>query len=202
VRGINRFLTNRRYNFLSPGSERACRRNPMKLISRRDHERLLAKGRERHALINRNHSLFYASVLPVVTPTAPVFFPIVLLLSPDKSGLWLLSDIDALNHDRAYGLRYAAGSLPEIGYFSLSELEGLRGARRQRARQIRGFRPNKTLTAYASELWTNGCISPLKQPAATLRMPEASFQSSSRSEDREHRRAGYSPKIVRQSPKT
>ena len=146
----------------------------MKLIRRRDRERLIKKGKVRHSFTTRNDSLFYGSVLPIVPATAPVLFPIVLLRSPDESALWLLSDIHALNHDRAFGLRHAAGGIPEIGYFSIAELEGLRGAHGGRVRQVRGFRPNKTLTAYAAELWANGRINPLNSRATEAHTPQAS----------------------------
>jgi DUF2958 family protein len=136
----------------------------MKLISRRDRERLIEKGRRRQALANRNNRYD-----PNLKITDPHFLPTVLLYMPQDRGLWLLTDIHPHNHDRAYGLRYLPGGIPEIGYFSLSEL----AATHRGVRRVRAFRPNKSLLRYASELWTTGLISPqnirvMKQTTAVI----------------------------------
>ena len=100
---VNHFLTGYLYSLLLRKTE-AC----MKLISRRDRERLIEKGRERRSLSTRDKSLPYSLGSPRISPGDSVFLPVVLLRSPDKSTLWLLTDIHEFNHDRAYGLRYTA----------------------------------------------------------------------------------------------
>jgi hypothetical protein len=52
----------------------------MKLISRR-------------ALSTRNKALPGSCGNPVISPGDPAFYPIVLLRSPDKSTIWLLTDL-------------------------------------------------------------------------------------------------------------
>jgi Protein of unknown function (DUF2958) len=123
----------------------------MKLLHRRDRERLIEKGRKRQQFACRDGRLD-----PLLTLTDPHLLPIVLLYMPAERSIWLLSDIHPQNHDRAYGLRYLSRGIPEIGYFRLSDLEAMR----QGIRRVRGFRPNKSLLGYASELWTKGRISP------------------------------------------
>lgn len=169
---VNHFLTGYLYSLLLRKTE-AC----MKLISRRDRERLIEKGRERRSLSTRDKSLPYSLGSPRISPGDSVFLPVVLLRSPDKSTLWLLTDIHEFNHDRAYGLRYTACGAPVISYFSLSELAAIRGKWRRRVVQVRGFRPNKSLRAYASELQANGCIAPQNLPALRGHAPQPLSQS-------------------------
>jgi hypothetical protein len=61
-------------------------------------------------------------------------------------------------------------AFPEIGYFSLSELKALR----RDIRRVRNFRPNKSLLGYASELWTNGLVSPHNIRVIKPRTPDIS----------------------------
>ena len=149
----------------------------MKLISRRDRERLLAKGRERRALSTRNKTLPGSCGNPVISPGDPAFYPVVLLRSPDKNTIWLLTDIHESDQDRVFGLKYAAGGAPAITYFSLAELTRVRGPWGRRVSRVRDFRPNKSLRAYASELQAKGCITPQNLPAFNRQASEPLAQS-------------------------
>jgi Protein of unknown function (DUF2958) len=98
----------------------------MKLLHRRDRERLIEKGRRRQYFAYRS-----GRGDPPLPLTDPHLLPTVLLYMPDQGGIWLLSDLHPQNHDRAYGLRYLSRGIPEIGYFSLSEITAThRGVRR------------------------------------------------------------------------
>ena len=68
------------------------------LFTAAQHARLVANGRER----GRDH------------------FPVVKLVHPDGAGVWLVTERDAPNGDRLFGL--ADLGTPELGYFRLSEL--------------------------------------------------------------------------------
>jgi Protein of unknown function (DUF2958) len=157
---LNYLLTNRRYPYS------LCQKGwSMKFLHRRDRERLIEKGRRRHHFAYRS-----GRGDPPLPLTDPHLLPTVLLYIPNQGGIWLLSDIHPQNHDRAYGLRYLSRGIPEIGYFSLSEIT----ATHRRVRRVRDFRPNKSLLGYASELWTKGLITPQNIRVTKPRTPELS----------------------------
>jgi hypothetical protein len=87
-----------------------------RLLSRRARKYLIAKGHEQHEHIRRRW--FRAQL----TYNDPCVSARVVLHRPDGGGVWLINDIHPENHDLAYGLRYLAEGMPELGYFRLSEL--------------------------------------------------------------------------------
>ena len=53
--------------------------------------------------------------------------PVVKLFTPDAGATWRLTEIDADDHDHAFGLCDLGLGMPEIGWVSLSELATVRG---------------------------------------------------------------------------
>jgi len=87
----------------------------MTLITQSQLDQLLANGKAQRAAIDNDQG-------------AIDFKPVVKLFTPDANCTWLLTDIDPLDPDRAFGLCDAGQGCPELGYVSLRELESLRGA--------------------------------------------------------------------------
>src|SRR5258708_29164949 len=91
-----------------PGAE------SMKLITNAQRKQLLANGHATERALSAGSSIDLD--------------PVVKLFTPDANCTWLLTDIDPLDPDRAFGLCDAGQGCPELGYVSLRELEALRGA--------------------------------------------------------------------------
>ncbi|WP_245525162.1 MULTISPECIES: DUF2958 domain-containing protein [unclassified Mesorhizobium] len=73
------------------------------------------------------------------------------LLTPDAGATWLLTEIDPEDPDLAFGLCDLGLGYPEIGSLSLSELAAVRGRLGLPVERDLCFRPDKPLSAYASE---------------------------------------------------
>ena len=65
------------------------------------------------------------------------FFPVVKLFTPDANATWLLTELDPVDEDCAFGLCDLGLGFPELGYASLNEIsllseyaEGARQAER------------------------------------------------------------------------
>jgi Protein of unknown function (DUF2958) len=56
--------------------------------------------------------------------------PVVKLFTPHSYGRWLLTEIDPVHTDRAYGLCDSGHGLPELGFVSLRDLENIHGPQR------------------------------------------------------------------------
>lgn len=82
-------------------------------------------------------------------PDDAVTLPIVRLFQPDGPGVWLVSEIDPDDQDRAYGLADHGVGAPELGDFSLGELAGLRGRLGLAVERDRSFRPRLHLDKLA-----------------------------------------------------
>ena len=104
----------------------------MKLFTQFQHAKLLANGR--------------ASQEKEVD-----HFPVVKLFTPDANATWLLSEIDPIDTDRAFGLCDLGLGSPELGYVSIAELTALRGTLGLPVERDLQFEPKQTLTAYALE---------------------------------------------------
>jgi hypothetical protein len=78
-------------------------------------------------------------------------YPVVKLFTPDASCTWLLTEVDPMDPDRAFGLDDLGQGFPELGYVSLREMEGLRGLLGLAVERDRHFSADKPLSAYAEE---------------------------------------------------
>jgi hypothetical protein len=116
----------------------------MKLITTEQQTQLLANGWLAR-LANRAGSAFDPQ-------------PVVKLISPGTCSRWLLTEIDPIDNDRAYGLCDAGDGRPERGFVSLRELEDLRGKRQYPVVRDLRFVADKPLSAYAEVAYTRGLI--------------------------------------------
>ena len=84
--------------------------------------------------------------------------PVVKLFTPDGSGTWLLSELDPLDPNRAFGLCDLGMGTPELGYVDLQELASVRGRLGLPVERDLYFRPKGTLGAYADNARLYGRI--------------------------------------------
>lgn len=84
--------------------------------------------------------------------------PVAKLFTPDAAGTWLLSAIDPVDQDRAWGLCDPGLGLPELGWVSLAEIGRIRGQLGLAPRRDPAFRPNASLRAYAAEARRTGIV--------------------------------------------
>jgi len=84
--------------------------------------------------------------------------PVVKLFTPDAYATWLLTEIDPIDSDRAFGLCDLGHGFPELGYVSLRELEGVRGKLKLRVECDLHFVADKPISAYADVARTRGLI--------------------------------------------
>ena len=82
--------------------------------------------------------------------------PVVKLFTPDANATWLLTEVDPEDGDRAFGLCDLGLGCPELGYVSLSELEGLRGPMGLKVERDLHFTASKTLADYATGARSSG----------------------------------------------
>jgi hypothetical protein len=77
--------------------------------------------------------------------------PVVKLFTPDAGATWLLTELDPVDPDRAFGLCDLGVGFPELGYVSLTELQAVRGRCGLPVERDLHFIATKTLSAYARE---------------------------------------------------
>src|SRR5260370_38918512 len=77
--------------------------------------------------------------------------PIVKLFTPDANATWLLTELDPVEPDRAFGLCDLGQGCPELGYVLASELEALRGPLCLTVERERISDAVRTFSVYASE---------------------------------------------------
>jgi hypothetical protein len=85
--------------------------------------------------------------------------PVVKLFTPDGNATWLLTEADADDPDRLFGLCDLGLGTPELGYVSLAELTALRGMLGLPIERDLHFIADKPLSAYAEEARLKGRIS-------------------------------------------
>jgi len=90
--------------------------------------------------------------------SAPDFWPVVKLFTPDGGCTWLLTEIDPEDADIAFGLCDLGFGCPELGSVSLSELESVRGQLGLPIERDLYFAATKTLSAYVDEALAHGAI--------------------------------------------
>ncbi len=111
-----------------------------------DRERLLANGE-----LHRRHQREDPD-------TAIDLMPVVKLFTPDAGCTWLLTELDPVEPDIAFGLCDLGLGCPELGYVSLSELAAVRGPLGLPVERDVYFVATKTLMAHADEARANGRI--------------------------------------------
>jgi hypothetical protein len=77
--------------------------------------------------------------------------PLVKLFCAWSAARWLLSELDPDDPDIAFGLCDLGLGFPELGSVSVAELEAIQGPMGLRVERALGWRPQKTLIAYAEE---------------------------------------------------
>lgn len=77
--------------------------------------------------------------------------PVVKLFTPDAGAIWLLSEIDPSDPDRAFGLCDLGLGSPELGWVSLQELAAVRGRLGLPVEPDRHWRADQSLSRYAAE---------------------------------------------------
>lgn len=87
----------------------------MKLFTRAQHAQLLANGRATAAAHDAGHE-------------TPDHVPVIKLFTPDANATWLITEITAHDGDLAFCLADLGMGTPELGYVSIEELRGIRGA--------------------------------------------------------------------------
>jgi hypothetical protein len=84
--------------------------------------------------------------------------PVVKLYIPDGYGRWLLTEMDPLEFDRAYGLYDLGIGHPEVGYVSLSELEDETGKLPYPVKPDPRFVADRPLSDYTAVAYARGLI--------------------------------------------
>ncbi len=77
--------------------------------------------------------------------------PVVKLFTPDAQATWLLTELDPVRPDHAFGLCDLGMGYPELGWVSLDELASLRGPLGLPIERDQSFRASKPLSRYADE---------------------------------------------------
>lgn len=109
-----------------------------KLITEDDWDRLFENGRRRNKRLADGKE-----------PEDEV--PLVLLFTPDAGCRWLLSHINPVDYDLAYGVCDMGMGWPELDYVSFSELVCLRGELGLPVQRHPYFGPDKTNSRYLEE---------------------------------------------------
>ncbi|BCH05666.1 single-stranded DNA endonuclease (plasmid) [Mesorhizobium sp. 131-2-5] len=116
----------------------------MQLLTQDLRDQLLANGRQQLPLRGTRDEID--------------FVPVVKLFTPDAGATWLLTEIDPEDPDLAFGLCDLGVGCPELGSVSLVELAAVRGRLGLPVERDLHFRPNRTLSEYASEASRHGRI--------------------------------------------
>lgn len=108
----------------------------MELVTPEQREQLLANGARRGA----DHT------------------PVVKLFNPCGAGTWLVTELDPEDESIAFGLADLSFNTPEVGSFSLSELEAFKGPFGLGIERDLYFEAKYTLSAYAEAARAEGRI--------------------------------------------
>jgi hypothetical protein len=109
----------------------------MTLITKTQHEQLLANGRAQRSAMDKGDD-------------ALDFKPVVKLFTPDAQCTWLLTELDP-DGGLAFGLCDLGMGEPELGYVSLVELAAIRGKLGLPVERDLHFQADKPISAYAEE---------------------------------------------------
>ena len=105
-------------------------------------------------------------------------FPVIKIFSPIGAATWLVCSMDPTDEDRLFGLADLGFGTPELGYFSLSELEAIRvrimagvapgGPGLPLERELY-FTPTQTIDAYAIAARRKGLITTNREALESAR---------------------------------
>ena len=84
--------------------------------------------------------------------------PLVRLFTPDAHAIWLLTALDPVDADTAFGLIDLGIGMPELGHIKLSDLESIVGPRKQPVMRDLYFQPTRTLAEYTRLAEHDGAI--------------------------------------------
>ena len=84
--------------------------------------------------------------------------PVVRLFTPDAHATWLLTSLDPVDGDTAYGLIDLGISLPELGTVKLSDLASIVGPRQQPVMRDLYFQAVHPLSEYLRLAQENGSV--------------------------------------------
>ena len=110
------------------------------LITKNEHQRLLAHGQDRAA---------GQAIDPL---------PVVRLFTPDAHATWLLASLDPADQDTAWGLIDLGISMPELGTVKLSGLASIVGPNKQPVMRDRYFEAVRPLSEYLRLAQENGSV--------------------------------------------
>jgi hypothetical protein len=85
-------------------------------------------------------------------------FPVVKLFSPDAHATWLLTELDPLDGDTAFGLVDLGLGMPELSTVRLSDLASIRGPKNLLIERDLYFTPRRTLSEYLQRAQRDGSI--------------------------------------------
>ena len=77
--------------------------------------------------------------------------PVVKLFTPVSNATWLLTELDPVDPDLAFGLCDLGLGCPELGYVRISELRSVRGRLGPLVERDLHFTPDRTLSEYAED---------------------------------------------------
>ena len=84
--------------------------------------------------------------------------PVVRLFTPDAHAIWLLTALDPVDADTAFGLIDLGIGMPELGTVKLSDLESIVGPRKQPVMRDRYFQAARPLSEYLRLAQENGSV--------------------------------------------
>ena len=84
--------------------------------------------------------------------------PVVRLFTPDAHATWLLTSLDPVDGDTAYGLIDLGISMPELGHVKLSDLASIVGPNKLPVMRDRYFKAVRPLSEYLRLAQDNGSI--------------------------------------------
>ena len=84
--------------------------------------------------------------------------PVVRLFTPDAHAIWLLTALDPVDADTAFGLIDLGIGMPELGTVKLSDLASIVGPRKQPVMRDRYFQAVRSLSEYLRLAQENGSI--------------------------------------------
>ena len=130
----------------------------MKLLTKSIRDQLLRNGQIRAALQEDGRA-------------EADFLPICKLFTPDAQCTWLLTELDPIDPDIAFGLCDLGMQCPELGSVRISELESVRGRLGLPVERDRHFVARHTLSVYARAAWNEAAIT--ENPDALRQAVEA-----------------------------
>jgi hypothetical protein len=84
--------------------------------------------------------------------------PVVKLFTPVSNATWLLTELDPVDTDLAFGLCDLGLGCPELGYVRISELESVRGRLGPLVERDLHFKADRTLSEYTAVARRSGGI--------------------------------------------